>query len=309
MRIDDDQNYVPPGYRVGGTAYERRQQVNVRRLARDVYWVEALGAQATVVAKAGQALLIDPHQAARTDAILEAISAVCDAPVTAVAYSHHHADHIGGIDRVAALHERPAQELRILATERCAREVARRGMVREPNEILPDAGTFSFGGTEIAFGTLGGHSADNTFFLVDDVIHCVDTVHPGQLEYEFFGVGSIFDYQDALVRLHEMNWRVMTAGHGDIGWPADVSLVLRYLTELSDLIEEEAGKTPLDPFVDPQSSGYSWNQRRRNEVARAVVEKLRPAWGQFVGFDEYAQSHAWAMYQHLIVLREPAVRF
>ena len=65
-----------------------------------------------------------------------------------------------------------------------------------------------------------GHSSDNSWILVkgEGVIHNVDMIHPGQLEFDNFGVGHyIIGYEDALRELLTLPWSIMTAGHGNIG--------------------------------------------------------------------------------------------
>lgn len=274
--------------RVPGTARERRATTTAVELSPRAIWLEVRGYQTTVVRGDASALVIDPLDEERARDIIAFVHERLGLAVTAVAYSHHHGDHIRG---VGVLKEAGARE--IYALDACADLVRARGRYAEPTRVLHDGESFRFDGVDITGHLIGGHSVDLAAFLVGDVAHAPDLVHPAQAE--FFGFGGAVDlasYESALAAISALHWQRMTAGHGQLGVPADVRLVREYVAELRSLVA-----AALEPVRDvgvarDGDDPLSAAGRLRDGVRDAVLPELLGAWARRLpGLARTAPSH------------------
>jgi glyoxylase-like metal-dependent hydrolase (beta-lactamase superfamily II) len=259
--------------------------------------------QSTFVVGDDASLLIDTQDRSRAQRMYELTTIVTDRPLRAVAFTHHHMDHAGGVDalRAAAAAHTGDEEaaVAIIGTEECARAIDRHGnRVPQPTVRLPDGGgTFDFHGRSIRHGSARGHCPDNTWFLAEDagVLHCVDMIHPGGLEFEAFGLAQdMVEYETSLKLLLTLDWRVLVAGHAALGTPDDVRLLLRYIADVRTALDE-AGRSMAGAPVLTAAPGP-----RRDALVAAAVELLRPVWGDYPTFDAVAWSHVNALYWHVV---------
>ncbi|MBM4237644.1 MAG: MBL fold metallo-hydrolase, partial [Euryarchaeota archaeon] len=273
----------------------------LQRLTDRVYWVESFIYQSTFLVGREGVLVIDPLSYGRGRNVLNAIREVTDLPVTAIVYSHFHFDHVGDAPVFVSEASRTGKELRIIASEACVEEIRKYGnRVPLPTEVLKvPYDTFDFEGERIRVGTPPpGHSDDNSWILLplDGVVHNVDMIHPGQIEFDNFGVGHyIRGYEEALRELLTLDWSIMTAGHGNIGSREDVQFVLDYIADLRVHTQEVLPSVDIVPFIRDEMM-YNWFHNHRDEVARRVVERMRPKWGAYSGFELVAMTHARTMY-------------
>lgn len=293
---------IVPGQKLRDSDYIRVQRpYTLQRLTERVYWVESLVYQSTFVVGDRGVMVIDPLSYGRGQNVLKAIREVTSLPVTTVVYSHYHFDHIGDADSFVKDAKSHGKALRIVANAECVREIHKYGdKVPLPTKVIKvPRGSFKFEDTLIEVGTPEqGHSTDNSWVLLKEegVIHNVDMIHPGQLEFDNFGVGHYVDgYEKALQELLTLDWKIMTAGHGNIGSREDVQSVLDYLADLREYTKVILPKTALAPFIKDEMM-YNWFHAHRDAVASAVVDRMRSKWGKHTGFDLVAMTHARTMY-------------
>ena len=198
-----------------------------------------------------------------------------------------------------------APAFEFVANQAAALQIERYGnKVPAPTQVIPvPFGRFEFDGRAVEMGTLPtGHSPDNSWILLKDqgVLHSVDVVHPGMLEFPgFTSVQDLLGYKEGLRELLTLDWTFLVAGHGDIGSRADVQLVLDYLDDVQAAVEASAQGVDLDDFVQEDEFFYSWFLDFGDAVATKAVDRLRPKWGDYPGFDVVAKSHATTMFWHL----------
>jgi glyoxylase-like metal-dependent hydrolase (beta-lactamase superfamily II) len=293
---------IIPGQKLRESNYARtKRPYTLQRLTDRAYWVESQIYQSTFVVGKKGVLVIDPLSYSRGLNVLKAIREVTSLPVTAIVYSHYHYDHIG--DAIAFVKAANASgiQLRIIASSACLKEIHKyEDKVPLPTEIIETPrGHFQFEDERIEMGTPEqGHSSDNSWILVkgEGVIHNVDMIHPGQLEFDNFGVGHyIIGYEDALKELLTLPWNIMTAGHGNIGSKEDVQFVLDYIADLRIHTQAIMPTVKIVPFIKDEMM-YSWFHGHRDAVAGQVVELMRGKWGNYPGFDLVAMTHARTMY-------------
>jgi glyoxylase-like metal-dependent hydrolase (beta-lactamase superfamily II) len=187
-------------------------------------------------------LLLDPPQGA-AGSLLKAIASVTSLPVTAICYSHFHADHIGGARHlVAAVEAAP----RIIASEHTAVWMDRFGSdLPRPTDVMPwPDSAVEFEGIPVQLRGLPrpGHSPDHAVFLLpsERIGHSADLINIDQLPFGgFAGQDPLVLFRPNLQFARSLDFDWFSGGHGNIGDKSDFDFYLRYLDELTALIEEE----------------------------------------------------------------------
>ncbi len=300
----DPSKLVPiiPGQKLRESNYQRtKRPYTLQRLTERAYWVESQIYQSTFLIGKKGVMVIDPLSYGRGMNVLKAIGEVTSLPVTTIIYSHYHYDHIGDAVVFAKTAHDLGIQLRIIASSACLEEIHKyKDKVPLPTEVIrTPRGAFDFEGERIDMGTPEqGHSSDNSWVLIEGegVLHNVDMIHPGQLEFDNFGVGHYIDgYEEALKELLTLPWKIMTAGHGNIGAKKDVHFVLDYLADLRAHTQAVMPKVPFEPFIKDEMM-FAWFHGHRDAVAGQVMERMREKWGKYPGFDLVALTHARTMY-------------
>jgi len=291
--LDVELSVVADGARVAGDAYERASRLTVRRLSEHAYWVESGGYHSTVVVGTSSLLLLDPLSGGRGERIREAVERVFGLSLSAIAYSHGHRDHSGDAAALTGTATR-GHHMDVIATEACAARVARTVGLVSPTRVIANDETFDFEGVTIEARVIGGHTEDSTWYRLPEegVLHMVDLVHPGQAEFDSFGMApDLAGYRSALETALNADWRVLTAGHGQLGWRDDVRMVVAYLDHVGECVGAALGDNPPERFTDPRRHGYTAIQARLAAVQDQALAQLSPRWGSLPGFEVAAPSH------------------
>lgn len=222
----------------------------LQRLTERTYWVSRhFYGSLFYVGKRG-VLLLDPFQGA-ADSLLKAIRSVTSLPVTAICYSHFHADHIGGTRRlVGALPAAP----RVIASEHTAVWMERFGSdLPRPTDILPwPDGAVDFEGVELRLRGLPrpGHSPDHAVYLLAEerIGHSADLINIDQLPFGgFAGQDPLVLFKPNLEFARDLEFDWFCGGHGNIGEKSDFAFYINYLDELAELINEEIPRPEVVP--------------------------------------------------------------
>jgi glyoxylase-like metal-dependent hydrolase (beta-lactamase superfamily II) len=222
----------------------------VQRLTERTYWFSRhFYGTLFYVGKRG-VLLLDPPQGA-ADSLVTAIASVTSLPVTAICYSHFHADHIGGARQlVRSLSATP----RVIASEHTAAWMERFGSdLPRPTDVLrwPD-GAIDFEGVELRLRGLPrpGHAPDHAVFLLveERIGHSADLINIDQLPFGgFAGQDPLVLFKPNLQFARGLEFDWFSGGHGNIGEKSDFDFYIRYLDELTDLINEEIPRPETVP--------------------------------------------------------------
>jgi glyoxylase-like metal-dependent hydrolase (beta-lactamase superfamily II) len=291
--------------KVQGSHLERfTKPYEIQRLSVNVYWVSVSNYNVTVLVGKKSVLLIDaPHGTGKQ--LLQAIKSITDKPLSAIVYSHAHADHVG--DSSVIIKELGSDNIDIYATEE-VRDALISHKVTMPapvTKIITEGLKFEGHDFEV-FTDFNGHTSGNTAFLIKDgnrkIIHAIDLVHPDQLEFRSFSnVEDAIAYKNDIDSLINLDWDVMVTGHSNLGYKADVKFVQDYIIDVQSYIHQGLAKADFSKHFKGESP-FSWYAGYANEVidfAHAkMAEKYRK--GREEEFDIVAKSHVrvmfWAMF-------------
>lgn len=302
VELDILSGVVVEGTRLPGSAGERRSRITVRELSSRVLLVEVGGYQCTVALGAVSAVLVDPLDEDRAAQVVALVREHYAREISDVIYSHAHADHVSGTARVAAETRHPVP-LAIHAVSECAENVVARGRHPAPSVVHPSGEAFELDGISVRLELLGGHTEDSTLVLFPDdaVAHAVDLVHPGQAEFFDFGAATdLWSYERAIDTLAGAQWRVLTAGHGQLGWPSDVRLVQEYLRDLRAATSNAIAATLAAPLDSPDVANARVDALRRGIRDRARGVMLEAWASRLAGLDYTVDSHISRMADELL---------
>jgi len=234
---------IKPGQRVNHL-FPRAvmEEFVLQRVTERVWWVtRQFYGSLFYVGKRGVLLFDSPLGGA--DATLAAIASVTSLPVTAVVYSHFHADHVGGSRRLFEL--LAAAPPRVIASKNTAIWMSRfPSDLPRPTDVLdwPSGATrFEEVTVRLAGFPFPSHAPDHAMFLIEEerVGHTADVVNVDQLPFGGFGGQEPLVLLAAnleFIRSLEFDW--FCGGHGNIGEKSDVDFYLNYLDDVAALVNE-----------------------------------------------------------------------
>ncbi len=203
------------------------------------------------------------------------------APLLAVVYSHHHADHATGAN---VLRQRLGRGAPIIAHQLA---VDRIRSADDPDLPVPDL-TFSdrmalhFGGKTIELHFLGRSHSDNMIVALlpaERIAFAVDFVANDRVGYRDLPSHYFPDFFDTLHGLATLEFDTVVFGHGPPGDRASVERQIRYY----DDVRVAAGRALQD----------GWSEDR------AAQEVRLPDYEQWDRYDDWLSMNVRAMYRWL----------
>ncbi len=308
---------IKPGQRVAHL-FPRSvmEEYVLQRVTERVWWVSRHFYGSLFYVGTRGVLLLDPFLGG-ADATVKAVASVTDLPVTAVVYSHFHADHIGGARRLFDL--LAASPPRVIASEHTAVWMERFGSdLPRPAQVLDwPSGACSFEDVTLRLRGLPrpGHAPDHSVFLLEEerVGHSADLINIDQLPFGgFAGQDPLVLFRPNLEFARSLEFDWFCGGHGNIGEKSDFDFYLSYLDEVAALVGEYVPRPASVPDLsltdylsgrkiaageqrsgggNPFLSGLigEWSAERARAVDEAVphiIERLRPKYGRMYNFDD-----------------------
>lgn len=229
---------LEPGEKIANLYNKNATQDYVlQKLSERVYWVQRQF-YGTIFYVGDNGVLIFDALERRTAQLNKAIDKVTDLPITALLYSHNHADHI--VDAKVMLEQNP--NLRIIATQRTSEQlIALKSAHPKPTEVVQESFKFEDLKVNIIALEESGHAHDHAIYQLEGtgIIHIPDVINPDQPPFwSFAGAESYLGYRNMIKKIDSLEWKYLSGGHGNVGSRDDVKF---YLTFLSDL-ETAAGK-------------------------------------------------------------------
>jgi glyoxylase-like metal-dependent hydrolase (beta-lactamase superfamily II) len=234
---------IKPGQRVAHL-FPRSvmEEYVLQRVTERVWWVSRHFYGSLFYVGTHGVLLLDPFLGG-ADATVRAIASVTSLPVTAVVYSHFHADHVGGARRLFEL--LAAAPPRVIASANTAIWMERFGSdLPRPADVLEwPSGAISFEDVTLRLHGLPrpGHAPDHSVFLLEEerVGHSADLINIDQLPFGgFAGQDPLVLFKPNLEFARSLEFDWFCGGHGNIGEKSDFDFYLTYLDEVAGLVNE-----------------------------------------------------------------------
>ena len=273
----------------------------VEGLGRNVYifrWRAGFYASPFFVGSEG-VCAVDPIDDTAAAAYRRAITTVTDAPVVAIVYTHDHRDHACGA-RVLG------PDAEVIAHPPAAERIGRRGAddMRIPTRLVADEEVLQFGNVWFRTRFFGpNHSTSNIALFADTdggrLLVFSDLIEPGVAPYRDLADSDLAGIVSTLDALEDEDFDIVMGGHlgpGDRSWADDYRT---YFHELIDVAAQEfaatGGQRPL-----PGEDGVQMTERVRNDTCARVAERLRPRYGNWPGFKQWAPMNANRTLSYLI---------
>lgn len=280
----------------------------LQRLTERTYWYQSGFYGTTFYVGDRGVLLFDPLEM-RAEPILAAIRAVTPLPITAIAYSHNHGDHIGGAQVLLdALASQQSQTPRIIASRATADKMRHlNGTLPRPSQVINwPRGSFRFEGLRVeSHGFVrAAHTDDHAAWLLvqERVLHAPDLMNADQPPFWAFAGSERFLYlEDNLRAANALQWDYFNGGHGNVGTHEDFAFHLRFIADLRAAVGQAMAEVPFGFGVDASTINAhtvmlpTWYA----EIARRATDRLRPTYGQYYGFEAATPQNAQMVAEYL----------
>jgi len=259
----------------------------LQRLTERIYWVQSQF-YGTIFYVGDKGVLIFDALEGRTKQIKAAISEVTDLPITALLYSHNHADHI--VDAKIMLNENP--NLKIFATRRTANQMKKlKSTHPKPTNIVKNSFKFEDLVVNVIALEDSSHAHDHSIYELKGtgVIHVPDIINPDQPPFwSFAGADTYLGYRDMINKIESLDWIYLSGGHGNVGSRDDVVFYQKFLDDLEAAVSRAMSEVPWGAGVkNPETlnAHTAFLSGWINEIGKRSTEILRPKYGDFYGFE------------------------
>lgn len=239
-------------------------------------------------------LVFDPPEG-QGDHLLQAVAAVTSLPVTAIVYSHNHADHmIGAREILAAASAAGVPNVRVIAsTETAAKMRLLKCSMPATTETVPwPKGRFDFEGltVELHGFVRAAHADDASALLLvqEEVAHLPDLINGDQPPFRRFAESENYIYYRPNVNeLGALNWTHLVGGHGNVGSKDDIRFINMFLDDFEAAIAKAMATTKFADVVD--ITKYNNHAALMipwvTHIATTATDELRPKYGEYYGFE------------------------
>jgi glyoxylase-like metal-dependent hydrolase (beta-lactamase superfamily II) len=246
-------------------------------------------------------LVIDPPEG-QGEHMLQAIAEVTRLPVTAIAYSHNHADHIIGVYKLLpAASAAGVGQVRIIAsTETVAKMELLKCSLPAPTEPVSwPTGSFDFEGLSVELHgfTRAAHTDDAAVLLLpqERVAHLPDLVNGDQPPFRNFGESDNYVYYRSNVnQLGDLDWIHLVGGHGNVGSKEDIAFYNVFLDDLEAAVAQAMATIKFGDVADvtKHNNHAALMVPWITAVAARTTNELRPKYGALYGFEITVPANA-----------------
>jgi glyoxylase-like metal-dependent hydrolase (beta-lactamase superfamily II) len=272
----------------------------LQRLTDRTYFVQVENYGATFYVGDKGVLLFDPL-GGHGQAILAAIKEVTLLPVTAMVYSHNHADHIGDGKVIADAAKKAGVKLRIIATKKTASKMEfTKAPFPKPTETISwPMGHFVFEKLTVKIYGFerAAHTDDSSAWLLtnEKVLHLPDLVNPDQPPFRRFSEAENFLYfEHNMEEMGKLDWTFLNGGHGNVGSKEDLEFYSTFIADLKAEVGKAMADTPFGSGVDVSKINNhtvlvaTWTQT----ISKKTTDALRSKYGKLYGFEDSTPSNA-----------------
>lgn len=300
---------LTPGDKIADLYSRNMSGTVLQRLTDRVYWVQAYN-YATVFYVGDEGVLLFDALEGVSPMVTAAIAEVTDKPVTALVYSHYHADHIGDVQQYVDAAAERGEQLRIIASSATRDKMQ---VVGSSYPLPTDIVEWPTGETRFESLTLrlhgfewAAHTEDHSAWLLveEGVVHAPDLINPDQPPFWKFAGNERFLFADRNLReVRDLDWTFLSGGHGNVGYREDIDFDLQFMADLTAAVGAAMGRNDFTSFIDPNANAHTgflsgWIAA----VAEDAVEGMRPKYGELYGFEDAtrpnAEMVAFSLFEH-----------
>jgi len=292
---------IQPGEKIDKlTMLNLTQPYVLQRLTQRTYWFQRQFYGATFYV-GNQGVLLFDAPPGRGEHIRKAIAEVTQLPVTALAYSHFDATHIGDAGIFVDAAAKAGVPMRVIASQATAEKLKfMKSQLPGPTDVVAwPNGSFMFEGLKVewyGFSRAAQTDDHGVWLLVGErVLHATDLINPDQLPFLGFAGNENFHYHEPNLRqVLALDWVFMNGAHGNVGTKEDIQFQLQYIDDLRQAVQEASKAFPFASFLDPKhgNSHAAYTQVWREAIAKRATDALRPKYRQYYGFEQSTPINA-----------------
>ena len=265
----------------------------VQRLTERTYFFGG-GFYTTTFYVGGQGVLVFDPPEGQGDHLLQAISQVTDLPVTAIVYSHGHADHMIGAPDLLKAADAGGRDVRIIASTETVEKLrfVKSSMPAPTETVAWPKGTFDFEDltVELHGFVRAAHADDASALLLvqEKVAHLPDLINGDQPPFRRFAESENYVYYRPNVNeLGALNWTHLVGGHGNIGSKDDIRFINTFLDDFEAAVGKAMATVKFADVVDitKYNNHAALMVPWLTAISTTATEELRPQYGQYYGFD------------------------
>jgi glyoxylase-like metal-dependent hydrolase (beta-lactamase superfamily II) len=290
--------FSPPA----GLAQLTSQLYQIEELAPGVYLFSAYFYSNLFIVTSEGVIATDPISPLVAGLYARAIRSVTDQPVRYVIYSHDHTDHIAGGGVFA-------ETAKFIAHENARQNLLER---KNPNIVVPDITfkdqyTLELGGKTLKLMYFGENHSNSTIGILlpkERILMLVDLVYPGSVPFRDLPGTDVRKLLLTLERVRILDFDQLVYGHGPAGPKIWVDRYIAYLNDMIETVRKLQVGQSYEALIRRQQGRV--DARRLldlsiDDVAQRAVEELRPKYGRWGGYDEWAILNAKKIVLYLIM--------
>ena len=302
-------NKLTPGDKIADLYSRNMAGYVLQRLTDRVYWVEAFNYGTIFYVGDHGVLLFDALEGV-SPMVSAAIKQVSQLPVTAVVYSHYHADHIGDIAQYVSEAEAEGRTLRIIAADKSLDKmnIVNSSYPRPTETVTFPKGSFKFENLTVSLHGFewAAHTDDHSAWLLEEekVVHSPDLINPDQPPFWHFAGNERFLFSDDnLKQVRALDFVFLSGGHGNVGYKEDIDFDLQFMDDLKAAVGQAMGANDFMSFIDPGATAHTgFLSQWIAAVGKDAVAIMRPKYGELYGFEDAtlpnAEMVAFSMFEH-----------
>jgi glyoxylase-like metal-dependent hydrolase (beta-lactamase superfamily II) len=240
-------------------------------------------------------IALDPISHAAAAELRRAIGQITDKPIRYVVYSHDHLDHIVGAEILAP-------DAPIVAHKDVPGLLISRGFHRTvplPTILVDGSMTLELGGVRWELLYLGpNHGRTNLAVLnrAERWVALIDVISPGLVPYRDLPLSDFQGYLSTLEKLIQLPADTLMDGHlppSPMIWAHHYRRYFKDLVEITRDVRAEIDETTVLAEVPKHltgviGAGVAMTELMFQRTAERVVARLRPQYGDWGGFDQWA---------------------
>lgn len=272
------------------------QEFIIQRISKSTYWVQK-GFYSTIFYVGSKGVLLFDPLGWRGESIQKAIASVTKLPISAIVYSHNHADHIGDILKFVEVNSK----LRIIASRATQEQQAHlNSNLPKTNEVISwPTGSFVFEDLTVELHGFerASHSRDHGIWLLKEekIAHIPDLINPDQPPFwAFAGSETFLYYEENIEQLAQLEWKFFNGGHGNIGSRKDIEFYREFLKDLKSAVVRAMQNVVWGTGVDTSklNAHTPYLPAWLHEISKQATDSIRSKYGNLYGFEAATMRNA-----------------